>query len=334
MYINSTIIFVFLLCCNTTWSLFGQQFQFNVLQHGTSFKDSSYYDILNMDDNKYWAIGEYGIITEIDQSGNLKNISYPNKGVDLYDAIQLTGNRYIFSCDAGNLLFYDRDDNTWEYITFPGYKKYCFYKIARISDTVAVVCGGKSVMTEKKKRIPFGFMLMTTDGGKTWKSIYKDILKMVWCVKYDTISRQINAMLYTPGSTRLIASAVDDIQWKTVKKTSGLYHDFESANGNFILSGSKNSKFLENGSVLINTLERIFDFSTGFLWDVETSGQSLMGCGSNGYLVYINENKTPVTLKTPVDNNLYKVFYLSENSALIAGNGKTLLGVAWKTDNE
>ena len=98
------------------------------MQQGNSYADSSYYDIIKVQD-KYWICGKYGILKSIDNNGIIENINYPSQNLDIYKLENLDNETVIASGDKGTIYFHDLKTNFWKTVKVKGYENACFYNL-------------------------------------------------------------------------------------------------------------------------------------------------------------------------------------------------------------
>lgn len=304
--------------------------QFTVVQNGLPSGDSSYYDVCKVAGDEYWAIGKKGIITIFGTHGIAGMPSYPNQGVDLLNMVMMDNDHYLLCADKGFIYQYNRLSKSWQVSQVKGYENSCFYSICAIDKNTAFVSGGRSGIVNSQRVIPFGFILKTEDGGKTWKQVFKSVTNMVWSVKYDKEMGQVLALIYTPVKTRIVYSADNGQTWKTKeRKIKGLFHDFKISEGKLFLAGSKNGNYKKNGTLLLGNNSFLYE-STGIFWDIEAYSDLALASGTNGNLLFKNHTDDWKLVHSPVDNNLYEICFIDEHSAFLVGNNKTILKVDFR----
>lgn len=305
---------------------YGQAPQFAVVE-GNSFTDSSYYDIKKVGDNEFWVIGKHGIITQLDADGNSSKIDYPNPGIDLLNMAMMDENNYLLCGDFGYVSQYNKEEKSWNVRQLEGFEKYCFYSICRVDDQTAYMCGGKSKIAGEKKVVPFGFIVKTTDGGKTWTKVYKNTVNMIWSIKFDALNNSLMALMYTPVKSRMIQSKDGGLSWKkTTTKIKGLYHDFKLEREKVLLSGGKNSGFNSNGRVVDGEKELAYN-NTGIFWDIDSNEDYTIATSTGGNLVFKSLSGEWHTAKGPLDRNLYEIAFIDKKSAFLVGSGQTILKI-------
>lgn len=320
-----TVFFAFL-----TVNVIAQLPEFTVIQHGLVSGDSSYYDVCRVAEDEYWAIGKKGIITKFGTEGISEMYSYPNSGVDLLNMTMLDEDNYLLCGDKGFVYQFEKSSQSWNVMQVKGYENSCFYSLCAIDKNTAFISGGRSGIVSSQRVIPFGFILKTEDGGKTWKQVFRSVAYMVWSVKYDRETDQLYALIYTPVKTRLICSADKGHSWELKqKKIKGLFHDFKISGDDLFLAGGKNGNFRKNGTLRIGNNSVRYE-SAGIFWDVEASESLALASGTNGNLLFKNYSDDWKLVPAPVNNNLYEICFIDEKSAFLVGNNKTILKVDFK----
>lgn len=322
---------------------FSQSPEFTVIQNGLPSGDSSYYHVCKVAEDEFWAIGKKGIITRFGTKGisetpskhsNSSIIdrrpSYPNQGVDLLNMILLDENNYLLCGDKGFIYQFEKLTQSWNVLQVKGYENSCFYSVCAIDNNTAFISGGRSGIANSQRVIPFGFILKTEDGGKTWKQIFKSASSMVWSVKYDKETREVLALTYSPVKTRLIYSPDNGQTWHLKdKKIKGLFHDFKILDGKLLLAGGKNGNYKKNGAVRLEKNISLYK-NTGIFWDVEANKTLALASGANGKLLFKKYSDDWKLVHSPVNNNLYEICFIDEKSAFLVGNNKTILRVDFK----
>ncbi len=300
-----------------------------MLEDGEQQTDSSYYDIEQVGETEYWAVGKYGIITSLKTDGQISRVQFPNQGADLLKVQRLDEDRIMIAADSGYLYFYEKSTARWEVNRVEGYENFCFYNAAQVDGDVLLVCGGKSSIAAEKKALPFGFILRSTDGGKNWEKVFDSKLNMVWSVKYDKLARELNALLYHPiRQSRLISSADLGRTWnKTSTHLKGLFHDFSNLNGKTLFSGGRNPNFNLNGAIA--TMEKVNNFQSGMFWDIAHNKNWILATSTDGNLVYRKLLGDWNFLTTSVCKNLYEIAFIDEHTAFVVGSYKTILKVSF-----
>ncbi|MCP9763527.1 WD40/YVTN/BNR-like repeat-containing protein, partial [Lacihabitans soyangensis] len=173
-------LLLFILFTTSLSQLTAQDISVDILQQGKSFADSSYYDIIKVED-KFWVAGKYGILKSLDAQGNIENISYPTEGLDIYKLENLDNQTVLASGDKGTLYIHDLKTKAWKTIKVRNYENACFYNLAVDNQKNIFLSGGNSKIAHSGKSIPNGFVLVSSDMGQTWRRIYKNTFNMVWC---------------------------------------------------------------------------------------------------------------------------------------------------------
>ena len=318
------------ICFFHTTLSFSQNPFFSILHQGDD-SDSSYYDIAKVGESDLWAIGEYGVITEISGAGELQSISYPNQGVDLYKLDKFDDQHFIIAGDEGYVYLYDADCNEWSHQQIEGYEKSSFYNLCVIDDQTAFLCGGKSKIIQEKRVIPFGFILKTEDGGHTWQKVYVNLLNMVWSVRYDKESAEVLALLYAPIKSKILRSPDIGINWEVDKKIRGLFHEFNLIDEEIVLSGGNSARTMNSKSGMVAVNDEIYsDDQTGMFWDIENKGDLTMASGTKGNLLF----KAPLggwkLVSTPVNISLYEIVFIDDHSAYVVGSRQTIMKVRFE----
>jgi hypothetical protein len=301
-----------------------QSFTIDVLHQGNSFSDSSYYDIIKVED-KYWIAGKYGILKSIDSEGNLENIDYPSLDLDIYKLENLDNNKIIASGDKGTIYIHDLISKTWQTIQVKGYENACFYNLAVDNEHNIYVGGGNSKIAHSKKTIPYGFILTSKDGGKTWNNSFKNMLNMVWCVKRNEFNNKMYALMYTINKTFLYE--LKDEKWKKKQKIgNSIFHEvqFEDEK-NFVATGGWIGK---KGRINSNTQKNVIE-NSGLLWGRVKNEHFTLYTGCDGKILveFENGDKQLSETKLNLPFSIYEAIFVDTYTAYAIGSGRTLLKI-------
>ncbi|MFN8344484.1 MAG: hypothetical protein U0X91_05755 [Spirosomataceae bacterium] len=305
-------------------ALQAQEVRIQVLQQGKTFKDSSYYDILPVED-RFWIGGKYGTLKSSDAEGNLTDIPYPNQFVDIYKIDRFDAQNFIACADKGIIYKHNSAAQTWEVIKVKGYEKACFYNMAVINDSTAFVCGGNSAIAHSQKTIPKGFILKTIDRGRTWKKVYSNAFQMVWCVKYNPHNQQVYALMYTPNRTHLYTWGNES--WQRVQKIGkSIFHEIQFENVNdYVATGGWIGK---KGRIHRNNHKQEISQS-GLIWGRVANERYELYTACNGQLVLGDKAGNYKRFGVQLNDkfSIYEAIFTSSNTALAIGSAQTLLRI-------
>ena len=299
-----------------------QQLTVDILQQGNSYTDSSYYDIIKVN-NKFWICGKYGILKEIDEKGNIENIHYPSKSLDIYKLENINEEKIIASGDKGTIYIHDLITKTWEVIEVKGYENSCFYNLAVDEQNKIFVVGGNSRIAHSGKSMPNGFILTSLDFGKTWKKEFHNFLNMVWCVKKNPFTGKMYALMYSPNKTYLFGN--EDGKWvKKQKIGNSIFHEIQFTDKtNFVATGGWIGK---NGRIYSTTTKKVIE-NSGLLWSRVKNENYTIFTGCNGNIVLENKNGKIELFETTLNKafSIYEAIFISSNTAYAIGSGRTIL---------
>ena len=301
-----------------------------VVCQGKGGQDSSFYDIFQFSDNKYWIGGEYGILKQLNNEGNLTSVVYPNLGVSILKIAQQGEESILMAGDKGTLYRKKDKLSAWEIIQPAGYKNKCFYDLTIVNDSIALMCGGKSKIAYGKKSIPGGFILKTEDRGVTWKKVFGRTVRMFWRIKPMKIKGEFYLLSYAPWGSRIFKSSDNGDSWKKTEfKSNNLWYDLKvNPSGNLICHGGKNGQIYQKGSGCIDNLSDsksrnqllkqqplnwVWDYGFTDDWEVMTSMRGQMNIKNQA-----DENWQLISL--PTGGNLYKICPNTPNSFWVIGS--------------
>ncbi|MBP6618774.1 MAG: hypothetical protein KA188_00895 [Leadbetterella sp.] len=302
-----------------------QDISVDILQQGNSFADSSYYDIIKVE-NKYWIGGKYGILKSLDAEGKIENVSYPSEGLDIYKLENLDDETVLASGDKGTLFIHNLKTKSWKTIRVKNYENACFYNLAVDAQKNIYLSGGNSKIAHSGKSIPNGFVLVSSDMGNTWTRIYSNTFNMVWCIKNNPYNNKIYGLMYAPNRTNLMA--FENNRWvKKQKLGNSIYHEvqFEGEN-QFVATGGWIGK---KGRIHSTNHKKIFNDS-GLLWSrVKNEKYTLFtGCDGNIVLETLGQKPKVYHTKLNLPFSLYEAIFINQNTAFAIGSGRTLLKIS------
>ncbi len=326
----------FLFFCICLLSLNAQHIE--LMHAGSKSDDSSYYDICRTQDGQFFVGGKFGVLKCIQKDGTLTDVDFPRGNQSILRIQEFYNGALILAADAGHI--YRKTNHQWSVLQIPQYKKSCFYDITIMDSTTAIVCGGKSEIAVGNRVIPFGFALLTTDGGDTWKPVYQKWNRMVWRVLHDKKNNITYMLTYSPFGSRVLESSNQGTSWaKSSMRGNVLWHDMElNAEQQFVFCGGKSGNLKRKEGIIeyhnkhTDLKQQHLSPNAGMIWDYRANDSFEVATGSKGML-HFKENSPQQTWKTiqvqpPV--NLYEISFIDGNSAFIVGSNKTLYKLIMK----
>jgi hypothetical protein len=297
----------------------------DILQQGNSFADSSYYDIIKVQD-KYWVGGKYGILKTLDAEGRIENIPYPSEGLDIYKLENLNDETILASGDKGTLYIHDLKTKLWKTIKVKNYENACFYNLTVDNQKNIFLSGGNSKIAHSGKSIPNGFVLVSKDMGQTWQRIYKNTFNMVWCVKNNPFDEKIYGLMYTPNRTNLMV--FENNKWvKKQKLGNSIYHEvqFESKD-KFVATGGWVGK---KGRIHNTDYKKVYN-NTGLLWSRVKNDKYTLFTGCDGNIILETPDQKTLLHHTALNMpfSIYEAIFINQNTAYAIGSGRTLLKIS------
>lgn len=319
-------IFLLLITLITTFTYTkAQDISVEILQQGNSFADSSYYDIIKVE-NKYWIGGKYGILKSLDADGKIENIAYPSQGLDIYKLENLDNETLIASGDKGTLYIHDLKTKSWKTVRVKNYENACFYNLTVDARKNIYVSGGSSKIAHSGKSVPNGFILVSSDMGQTWKRIYHNVFNMVWCVKANPFDNKIYGLMYSPNRTNLMV--YENNRWvKKQKLGNSIYHEVQFENETqFVATGGWVGK---KGRIKTANYKKVFNES-GLLWSRVKNEKYTLFTGCDGNIILEIEGKKPLLHHTELNMpfSLYEAIFINQSTAFAIGSGRTLLKIS------
>lgn len=300
-------------------NIFGQKI--HVISQGIE-SDSSFYHIEKINENEFWAAGEYGILKKIDSLGNVSSQSFPNEGLNILKIIKkenyifiITDNALIYRYDILNKIFIKK--------TFPNFKNKCFYDIIALQNGKLMVCGGTSGISKGDKKIPNGFIAILDQDLKEINLVWRNYRKFVWSL-LELENGNILASTFNGLNTRIIKTE-NYIDWKKDTKIKGLVHEIALLDNNIWYSGSRNIHFKENGFIKMKGQKQLLLNKTGCLWSMDVINGKIISITANCKLMIFDKNKSEIEqIKNLSPYAFYDIEKISESKIIIVGHGKSI----------
>jgi hypothetical protein len=300
-------------------NIFGQKI--HVISQGAE-SDSSFYHIEKINENEFWAAGEYGILKKIDSLGNVSSISFPNEGQNILKIIKkenfvfiITDNAIIYRYDILNKIFIKK--------TFPDFKNKCFYDIIALQNGKLIVCGGTSAISKGEKKIPKGFIAILDQDLKEINIVWRNYRKFVWSL-LELENGEVLASTYNGVNSKIIKTK-DFKCWKKVTKIKGLVHEIAHLDNHIWYSGAKSFHFKNDGVFGMVDQTQLQSNNTGCLWSMDMINGKIISVTANGKLLVFDKNKSEIEqIKNLSPYAFYDIEKISESKIMIVGHGKSI----------
>lgn len=292
--------------------LHAQSMRLEVLNNGTG-KDSSYYDIVVVDENSWFACGESGRITS---SATGQKIVAGRQNI--YEGILWSDTLLIFAANQGVVHTMNLNTSEEKTFLFGRYGKKCLYSMVNTSDNRILICGGNTKIALSQRTIPRGFVAEYDPFYNKMKRLKHFTMKMLWKIKEN--DRNLYALCYRPNRTE-IRKSKDGKRWKKIARIKGLFHDFTfTGKDSIVLCGMTHYSGSSMGIVHYfpqGTTDTIL--STSALWNCLSTPEGLFFAGSRGSLYYKSGSQLS-EIQTNTRSNLYRIRFITASRALIAGS--------------
>ncbi len=300
-------------------NIFGQKI--HVISQGIE-SDSSFYHIEKINENEFWAAGEYGILKKIDSLGNVSSQSFPNEGLNILKIIKkenyiflITDNALIYRYDILNKIFIKK--------TFPNFKNKCFYDMIALQNGKLMVCGGTSGISKGEKKIPNGFIAILDYDLEEINIVWRSYRKFVWSL-LELENGNVLASTFNGLNTRIIKTE-NYIDWKKDTKIKGLVHEITFFDNNIWYVGARNIHFKENGIIGMKDQKQLLLNKTGCLWSMDVINGKIISVTANCKLMIFDKNKSEIEqIKNLSPCAFYDIEKISESKIIIVGHGKSI----------
>jgi len=284
--------------------------------------DSSFYDLIRIGPNEFWAGGENGALTIIDSSGNHRIFPKPLGQYNILKFIKKDSLVLIFTDDE--VVFgYDIQHQILTQRKMEGFKNKCFYDAIMMNDGKIMICGGTTGIARHRKVIPNGFIAITDMNLSSPKIIWKSKRKFVWHLSQNH-RKEIFAAVFNGINTHLIRT-LDGKRWKCHVKTKGLAHEINCWDSTIYYSGCRSIKYLKTGIIGSKLNQNSFKQVGGCVWSMEKDNDQIIGSNQEGEAIIINkENPTSVNIIPIVHKAIYDLEIISKGKWLFVGHGQTI----------
>tara|TARA_B110000483_G_scaffold230485_1_gene295741 strand:+ start:2134 stop:3099 length:966 start_codon:yes stop_codon:yes gene_type:complete len=284
--------------------------------------DSSFYHIEKVNDNEFWAGGEYGILKKIDTLGNVSSLNFPNEGIDILKIKKVK--EYVFITTANAIIYrYDIKKKTFIIKTFPEFNGKCFYDLIELKNGELLLCGGTTEIAIAKKKIPNGFIAILDEDLNYIEVVWKNKMKFVWSLLASEHGG-VSAVTFNGINTEIIKS--EDLKsWEKDIKIKGLVHEITAIDNQLWYCGAKNIHFKRDGIIGNRSNGQKKLKNTGCLWSLNTVGSKIIAATQSGELLRVDKMSNEIEyIETQKTSTIYGFEIISEYKILVVGSGNTL----------
>lgn len=279
--------------------------------------DSSYYHIAKINENEFWAGGEYGVLNKIDSNGDITPILYSNNGNNILN-ITNTQNKIIICKDKGEIISYDKSTQVFTSKQYKKYSNSCFYDLVKVKNRF-YISGGASGIAKAEKKIPNGFIIELDEDLNIKDKVWSSFRKFPWSIAEK--DGKIYASIFNGQSSKIIG--FEESKKTSKSKVKALVHEIKFINNDLWYSGSKSIRFQEDG--VIGSMNKDFEVlkGTGCIWSIKEYNNKIYGCSNKGDLIEIDTNTN--IINPNYKNIFYDIEQISSNQLLLVGHDKTAI---------
>ena len=289
------------------------------------YPDNSYYDLAQVGPDEYWAAGEGGTLYSLDSTGNILELPFPDKEVNLLKILP-AGKRIYLAADQGMLFFYDT--NTHRFHSRHLGKKFdqlCIYDMMLLDEDNLLIVGGHNKIAKGEKTLPRGFIArIPSDLKQEPEIVWSNPFSFVWSVTSMPGSEEIIAASFNGLNTHILSSMDMGFSFQKSSKIQGLVHHLAVWKGEVWYSGTKDIRFHRQGIMgKIGNKEQIV-VDGGCIWSILPFKDRLMGLNYRGELIITHASSLNTVTVKATDYSLYEGIKVSPSQALVIGHGRRL----------
>lgn len=285
-------------------------------------QDSSYYDLLRIGPNEFWAGGENGTLAIIDSNGIHHQFSHPLGNYNILKMIKKDNQVLIFTDDAV-VFVYDLNKDILTKKYFDNFKNRCFYDAICLDDGSILLCGGSTGIAKHKKVIPNGYIALMDKNLDGIKTLWHSKRKFVWHMTMQQ-DRSVFAAVFNGINSTIYLSRQYN-RWKKFAKIPGLVHEIFYADSMLYYSGSSSIKYRRYGTLGSTNIWQHQRTSGGCIWNLEKDDNQIIGSNQDGELiVFYHKKELPPSKKQILPKAIYDLEVISHNKWLAVGHGQTI----------
>lgn len=282
--------------------------------------DSSLYSSVFVDPSTTWFAGENGVFLQVKLGQDkpiISNVnSFPGKGVDVYDLKRINHQFIIATGKSGKFWIYNKQSRSWVSYQVPGYGRSCFYRSLIVSKDTFFLCGGRNQIAHSRKVIPYGFIIGTTDGGKTFHEIWHSWRFFVFDMVLSA-ERKALAIAYAPGISRCLEFDFSSVKTRW-ESHHHLMHTFVKDGDKCQVLGSHHKR----GVIMPMEKSAYKTYNQPIYkpwFGIPTSDKKVLIIGAQGRMSWLDANNGAV-FHLPFPQSLYTGIETSPGTFLVAGS--------------
>lgn len=296
--------------------------------------DSSYYDIHRIAPGRYWMAGENGLLNEMDASGTITKVHFPQAGLDIL-RIQTHGDNVYVGTSRGGLFKYDLISDKWSRASVPqNFDRRCFYDLLVLPEqNKLIVSGGHQKIATGKKVVPLGFIAsIDLDFEEELSILYKNSLSFVWALEYA--GGKVYASSFKGVNSHILTASINSFEFKKQMTVPGLIHHLQEKEGSIYYSGTASTKYAQHGIVgkIGGTQESLDGF--GCIWSIKPMGDIWIGLNYYGDILFFDEQLTINSRLPSTGKSMYELAVINSHQAVVVGHGNQSLLLDMKLESK
>lgn len=142
--------------------------------------DSSLYSVSFFDHDHAYAVGENGAAYRSSDGGATFSPMMIAENNTLYEVRFASAVNGFICGDRGLFAATTTGGMNWDTTHLQGFEQRALYAMEWLTPEIGFIAGGSSAVAHGQINLPDGFILRTTDAGKTWKTVLQDATNFFW----------------------------------------------------------------------------------------------------------------------------------------------------------
>lgn len=286
--------------------------------------DPSFYDIVKLSDNLFFAGGEKGRMLLLDSNKVVSAINLPDSlAFDILKILPLKKNLWI-SLRSGHLIKFSPEKEQISEIILPKFlHKHCIYDMVEANDSTLLLCGGSQNVAKGHIDIPNGFIASINLNTRHLEVLYKNKLSFVWSLKKHQ-NKYFAAAYQSHLSRTQILNLNLEGPISHFTTINALIHEIKASGSTLIFTGSKTLNYKKTGVICLidsNQNKKRFEFSGGGIFDVIPWQNKIIGANFKGDVLCFDMTNHSIRITKTGNTAIYAIVPICPDKFYMAGHG-------------